>query len=309
MRTWLGRATALMLGAAPTLAQDMTPADCASVAQALGPALADLGVTGAALAAEDGWCVARRAGWETDGDYGQRFTAETLRLRGSGLDRLARFGLPDRLDLEVDNLSVGAKLPDALMSWVFEVQGRRNRIDLELSLAFDPAARTLTVARASADFPGDNRIALTATLSGVDFSDPDKAMVSMGALTVPEARLEIETNGLFEWWALMPLATMWLPPEGDIDAAMDGVKAQMTGYLNGLPDIFAEGGREALIAAIGDLPAPSGTLTVTLSAGENRLPGLAWMFLMEGVRADWPAELDGLEIGAAWVRTPEDRAD
>lgn len=292
-------ALALALLAAPAAAQEMTAAECAFVAAGVAPVAQEFGVTLPPAAVEDGWCVWRDLLWETGAEYGQRVRVERLALRGEALERVLAFGLPGSLSVVVDGLSVGVKMPMAQLDWVYGVQARRNRIDLDVEALLEPGGRAVRIVRAEADFPGENRVALTARATGPDFT---ALAGGLGGLEVPEAVLTVQTNGLFEQYALIPLATWWLPAEGDMAAAFAGVQAGMLAAAETLPVGWEAGARAELAEAVAALPAPSGTLTLRVT-GAGPLPA-EWLPGPAGApQPDWAAALAGVTLGVTW--TPE----
>jgi hypothetical protein len=63
---------------------------------------------------------------------------------------------------------------------------------------------------------------LSAVVTGVDLSSQGAMQMSATSFALTEADLRITTHGLFEWYALMALGPMVLPPEGDMEAAAAG---------------------------------------------------------------------------------------
>ncbi len=284
----------------------MTAADCAAFSAIAAPLAAEFAVPAPAFLPEDGWCVLHGLSVGDSPEARMHVTADSIRLRGSGLERLAAPGLPLSLDLEVAGVSVGPNVPDPVYAWAFEVMNRRNRISGGLSLTWDPEARRLQVTRAMADFPNANALSLTFTLDGMDLTAPAAAEASLAQAVLREAELVVETNGLFESYVLVPFGPQYLPAEGDIEAAVAGMKAGAVAELDKLPPgLLAPGAREALVAAIGDLPAPSGTLTLTLGMEDNRLAAAVVAAMDGGDAPDWSKALAGSAVGASWVRTGE----
>jgi hypothetical protein len=291
--------------AAPLSAQDMTAAECTGLALTFAPLIDEVDAVLPAPTVDGGWCAFDGAGWETAGEFGQRISIETLRLRGAGLERLAAFGAPDRLEIEIAGLRLIPKLPDPRTAWVFEVQTRRNDTRVSLNLSFDAATRTVRLERAEAWFWPGNRVAMTAEIAGLDMTSPDAMGASLAALDLRAAEVVVETSGLFEYLALMPLATQFLPEEGDIGAAAEVAKAEAIALLDTLPPAMLQpGAKDALTAAIGALPAPSGTLTLTATTGGTRLAeALAGEVLFSGgLDAE---DFADVRLGAAWVPAPE----
>ncbi len=169
---------ALALCCAVFASADSCGAVWASLTQAGGAAVA---VRGTVAAADSDWCVIEDVvldlpGDFVPGDYVNDWHADRLRLRGSVLPWLAAQisgtdgagVLPGDLEVEVSGLRLVVFTGKARMDYLLAAQARANAIDGALTLAWDAVARVLTVTALTVDFPGDNALALSAVVRGVD---------------------------------------------------------------------------------------------------------------------------------------------
>ncbi|MGL4236277.1 MAG: hypothetical protein ACRCSW_09410 [Tabrizicola sp.] len=266
------------------------------------------------LAASDGdWCLVEDFVFETPGDYVPDWYVDRVRLKGSALPWLtglinggALTGLvPERLEIEVEGLRLVPKTGNAQMDWLFEAQSRPNRIDADVALAWDAAGKVLRVEALKIDFPGENLVEFSGEAKGVDLSSDGAMQMSVTSFAVTEADLRIRTHGLFEWYVLMPLGPSFLPYEGDIDAAAQGIKAEMTAAVVDLPGAtFSPESKSALTTLIAEMPNPSGVLTLSLRSaagvGPARVTGYAVSGMPATVQETAPF-FDGVKIDVGWT--------
>ena len=231
---------------------------------------------------QDGdWCVAVSPVLDNPGQYAPDVHVDRLKVRGAALGWIADgSGLPEGLEIAVEGLRLVVQTGDAQMDWLFAAQARPNGIDGEASLSWDKGAKVLRLEALSLDFPGENLVEASATVERVDLSSPGAVQMSLTGFALTEADLKVTTHGLFEWYALMALGPMLLPPEGNMEAGAEEVRRDLRGVVAELPDqMFAPESKAALVALIGELPNPSGDLTVRLRAepgiGPSRVAGYA----------------------------------
>jgi hypothetical protein len=259
-----------------------------------------------AVAPPDGeWCVFADVVLDMPGTYVPDWHAEKLRLRGAALTWAVDRSLPpDRLELAVEGLRLVVQTGDPQMDYLFAAQARPNRIGVQAALAWDGAARTLTVERLEIDFPGENLVSLTALVNGVDLSSEGAMQMSATGFAVTEADLMIQTHGLFEWYVLMAFGPMVLPREGDMAAAMARVRADLVTGIAALPDAtFPQASKAALAALAGELPNPSGILTLSLRSAAGVGPARLMGYAMTGVphtMAEAGPLFDGVTVNIGW---------
>ncbi len=138
-------------------------------------------VRGTVAAADSDWCVIEDVvldlpGDFVPGDYANDWHADRLRLRGSVLPWLAAQisgtdgagAMPGDLEVEVSGLRLVLSTGAAQIDYLFAAQARANTIDSAVRLGWDAVARVLTVKALTVDFPGENALALSAVVRGVD---------------------------------------------------------------------------------------------------------------------------------------------
>lgn len=241
--------------------------------------LGDLSAAGVTLNGD--WCVVEDSGLDLPGDYSPNLKADTLRFRGSAvMSALDKEPLPLSLEVEARGVRLVTETGDAQLDWLFAAQARPNPMSADLALNWDPGAHVLTLDWLSVDFPLDNRVKLTGEVSGVDFSSVGAMQMSATSFAIQKVDLRIHTHGLFEWFVLMPLGPIVLPREGDMDMAAERIRADLLAMADALPgSSFPEASKAALVTLIGELPNPSGELTLAMWAepgiGPVRFGGFA----------------------------------
>jgi hypothetical protein len=270
------------------------------------------------LAGKDGdWCLVEDFVFETPGDYVPDWHAKRVRLRGGALPWLSALiasgsvggsggGLvPDRLEIDVEGMRLVVSTGNPQMDYLFAAQARANLIDGALRLSWDAAARVLKLESLTVDFPGDNALSLNAVARGVDLGSTGAMQMSVTSFAVTEADLSVTTHGLFEWYGLMAMGPVFLPNEGDMEAAVAGLKAEATAGIAALPDAtFPAATRAAMTAFLAELPNPAGVLTVALRSdpgfGPARLSGYAVNGIPDSLAGAAPL-LDGVTVNIGWT--------
>lgn len=299
---------ALLALGGPAVAQSLGgPALCRAVWDDLTAGAAEVAIlTGTVAGAEGGACVIEDVRLDLPGEYVPDWQAARLRLSGAALPWLVGEPVtPDRLEIGIEGLHLVIQTGMAQMDYLYAAQARAQTIKAEVALAWDKAARTLSVETLDIDFPGDNRVELTAVVDGVDLSDAAAMQMSATGFALREADLTVRTHGLFEWYALMTLGPSVLPEEGDMEAAVAELKSEAAEMVRALPTgTFAEASKTALVALIDELPNPAGTLTVAFRAANGFGPVRFMGYAVEGV-PDTLAEaaplLEGVTVGIGWT--------
>lgn len=225
-------------------------------------------VTAAGVTQDGDWCVAETPVVDIYGQYVPDWHLDRLRFRGAALGWIAEgAGQPEGLEIAVEGLRLVVQTGNPQMDWLFAAQARPNGIDGEASLAWDPVAKVLRLEGLSLDFPGDNLVQASVTVTGVDLSSSGAMEMSLASFALTELDARITTHGLFEWYALLSLGPVLMPTEGDMDAAAEGIRADLLAGVGDLPGTsFPEASKVALRALIGELPNPAGELTLVLRA-------------------------------------------
>ena len=263
-------------------------------------------VTATGVAQEGDWCVVDVPVLDVDGQYVPDWRMDRLRFRGAALGWIADgSSMPEGLEIAVEGLRLAVQTGNAQVDWLLAAQARPNGIDAEAALAWDPVAKVLRLERLSLDFPGENRVDASAVVTGVDLSSTGAMQMSLASFALTEAELRVQTHGLFEGYALMALGSALLPPEGDMDAAAEGLRAEVLAAISDLPGTsFSDASKAALRALVGELPNPAGDLAVTVKAepgiGPVRFGGYAVTGVPATVAAAAPV-FEGVKVDVGWT--------
>ncbi|MFM7446633.1 MAG: hypothetical protein ACKO2N_22540, partial [Tabrizicola sp.] len=258
----------VLLAAAPAAAEGLVgQALCTAAWARVSDGLAVLGPVRSDAVRQDGdWCVVDGPVIDLQGQYLPDWHLDRLRFRGSALGWIAEgAGTPEGLDVVAEGLRLVVQTGDAQMDWLFAAQSRPNAIDAELSLAWDPAARVLRLEGLSIDFPGENLVQASGTVTGVDLSSAGAMQMSLTSFALTAFDARVTMHGLFEWYVLMTLGPSVLPPEGDVDAAFAGLQGDLKAFIGNLPGAsFPAESKAAMVAFVDELPNPAGDLVVGL---------------------------------------------
>jgi hypothetical protein len=263
-------------------------------------------VTATGVAQEGDWCVVDVPVLDVDGQYVPDWRMDRLRFRGAALGWIADgSSMPEGLEIAVEGLRLAVQTGNAQVDWLLAAQARPNGIDAEAALAWDPVAKVLRLERLSLDFPGENRVDASAVVTGVDLSSTGAMQMSLASFALTEAELRVQTHGLFEGYALMALGSALLPPEGDMDAAAEGLRAEALAAIGDLPGTsFSDASKAALRVLVGELPNPAGDLAVTVKAepgiGPVRFGGYAVTGVPATVAAAAPV-FEGVKVDVGWT--------
>lgn len=296
--------------AAPAAAEGLAGPDlCPAVWGQVSAGLSALGQVSAGSVRQDGdWCLAEAPVLDLEGPYLPDWHVDRLRFRGSALGWIADGSTrPEDLEIGVEGLRLVVQTGDARMDWLFAAQSRPNRIDATVALAWDPAARVLRLEGLSLDFPGENLVEASATVTGVDLSSEGAMQMSATSFALTEADLAVSMHGLFEWYVLMALGPVVLPPEGDMEAAARRLRSDLTAVIGQLPEAsFPEESKAAMAALVADLPNPSGELTLAVRAepgfGPARVVGYAVNGVPQSVAEAAPL-FQGVTVDVGWTQS------
>ena len=263
-------------------------------------------VTATGVAQEGDWCVVDVPVLDVDGQYVPDWRMDRLRFRGAALGWIADgSSMPEGLEIAVEGLRLAVQTGNAQVDWLLAAQARPNGIDAEAALAWDPVAKVLRLERLSLDFPGENRVEASAVVTGVDLSSTGAMQMSLASFALTEAELRVQTHGLFEGYALMALGSALLPPEGDMDAAAEALRAEVLAAISDLPGTsFSDASKAALRVLVGELPNPAGDLAVAVKAepgiGPVRFGGYAVTGVPATVAAAAPV-FEGVKVDVGWT--------
>lgn len=242
----------------PVLAQDMPPMNAQICAQSWDVLAAhSTFAPDVAIAVEGGDCLLRDLTVPVDS---LRAHIAELRWRLTGFEALAAGGLLSQISVNATGVYVVPNIENLpVMEYVLFAQARaHDPITISISATQDNG--NVRLSQFHIDFPGDNAIELQTTLTGVTPNDPTQ-------IRLHHARVAVETNGLFEAHALMPLANLLLRPDAPIEPQVEMARRMGIGAIMALPDgIMSQDSRAELTRFVQDLPNPAGELTLELSA-------------------------------------------
>jgi hypothetical protein len=280
---------------------------CPAAWAKIGEGIAGLGTVSAGSVAQEGdWCVVDAPTLDMVGQYVPDWHMDRLRMRGAALGWIADGStLPEGLEIAIEGLRLVVQTGNAQMDWLLAAQSRPNAIEAELSLAWDPEARVLRLEGLSVDFPGENLVQASATVTGVDLSSTGAMQMSATSFALTEFDARVTMHGLFEWYALMALGPTLLPQEGDIEVAAEELRAEMRAAVDRLPKTFmGPDSKAALGALIGELPNPSGDLALSLRSDPGIGPARVAGYAVTGVPATMAEAaplLHGVELDVGWT--------
>jgi hypothetical protein len=225
-------------------------------------------IGGAAVTARDGGCEFTDVLVDLPGEYTPDWRADRLWLAGAALPwAMGAGGPPDRLDLRVEGLRYSVTTGMAQMDYILAAQARAQPIAARLSLAWGDGV--LTIEDLTVDFPGENLLHLTARIHGLELGG-SPGLPKADDLRLMAADVVIQTHGLFEAYALSPLATQYLPSDGDVAGAAEALMNEVAAKLRALPEpTFPPETRDALVRFVGEWPNPSGRLVGSLRTDQG----------------------------------------
>jgi len=299
------------LAALPATAQ-VTAAQTAELCQAswdrLAAALPLSAETGAAPA-EDGRCSIERVALETGyGLHPAGFEASRMLWATEGYDPADPAALPRALSVEIEGINQLLHTGDPVFDYLLRFQMRASSTQARMDLHWDEAEQRLELERLEIDFPGQNSLSLSATLAGIDLGSVGMAQISAMSSGLARLDLEIETNGLFESLALIPLGNALIDPWGAEPAEQVAqFKAAAAGWLSDLPEANLDGAsRTALLDLLDTLPNPAGTLRIRAGAeppfGPSRFMGAA-LFGLAAPGGGGEQLLEGVRLSFDWQPT------
>lgn len=291
-----------LLLAGPAGAGDLCPAAWEKVSAAL----SGLGSLRGTVSQDGDWCLVQGLVLDLEGQYVPDWHVDRLRFRGLAVSWLVDgSGAPEGLEIAVEGLRLVIQTGNAQFDWLYAAQARANTIRGEASLSWNAAERVLRLEGLNVDFPGENRVDLSAVLTGVDLSSAGAMQMSTTSFALTEADLKVTTHGLFEAYLLIPLGSALLPYEGDMAVAADAIRTDLIATVVNLPSAsFSDASKDALLALAMELPNPSGDLTLALQADPGIGPVRAAGYALNGVpqsMAEAEPLFEGVTVDVGWT--------
>lgn len=256
-------------GSIPALSEEITAAQCALVWDETAGLRSDLGVESQGtenIYVSAQWC--RLDGWrnQIDGRPYPVSQVDSIEWRGDGLAEFADTGAtPVSFEVRIRGLRVFAQIGDPAMDYVYRTQSASNSIDLDALFTWDPKTNRFELARVFVDFPQENSIKFSAVIDNVDMSTPRGTSVNPAVISLKKLSLEIESNGLFEYYALPVLAPIVLGRSEQVELEVLAMKAKALALVASLDtQVFSVETKRALSTLITDLPLPHGTFRLDI---------------------------------------------
>lgn len=262
---------ATLLAASPVAAQSYDIMDRAQCEALIGRAdMLGLGapVTVQVLAPEAGFCRYEDLllrGPSAAMDY----ALDRASVRVGGAGRLEHGLPPEALELRIEGAHFRYNLPEApLTAWLMTEQGRAGGgVNLAVRTHWDRPGRRVVIEEVRADFPWRNSLRVTGEIANVDLTDRLATQRSLPGAGLARLELEVQSEGLFEALALLPLGQLLLAPQGDPALEVEVLKQRAESFVAGLSAPLVDApSRAALAALIADLPHPAGRARLTLEA-------------------------------------------
>lgn len=193
--------------------------------------------------------------------------ADRIAWSGQGLDGFAEEMTPPRaLVIEAEGLSTFALAGQPVFDYVRRARQAQRKVTLGFEARWDALTGRLVLDRLEIDFPGNNRLRLSARAEGADLTSLPALLDSVNRIALTEVTFDVTSNGLFEEVALPELAHFVTPTGGDPEASMRAMIGASVAAIEELPDDMLGGpSKAALIAVIESLPTPAGALRLTLT--------------------------------------------
>lgn len=192
-----------------------------------------------------------------------RILVDELRWQLDGLEALLiRGALLNSVEVTARGVYVLAATGLPEFDYVMEAQARAGE-GIAVDLLATHAGGEVRLDHLHVDFPSENAIDATLHLSGVDPRAPDQAVILA-------ARLELLTRGLFETYALMPLANLLIGSADDPEAEVARLQAEAIAATEALPEPqFPRTTRAALAMLVQDMPNPAGRVIFDLQSADG----------------------------------------
>lgn len=265
----VGLALLCVVGLTGPAAAQQDPALCTRIVDAVSAATG-AEIPAASVTAEGADCVLTDLTIPDDGSYGIALTVDRLAWRGSDLAVLEDLLLPAEIDVVVQGLRIRPRTPDPVFRYLLAAQAGPYGIDATASLRWDSLTNVLRLIALDIDFPGDDALSLTATVTGADLSSHAAMQTSLGNAVLTQMSLDVTMQGLFERYLLIPLGQRLLKGSTTPEQSVAGLKATATDLIAALPDEAAGAeSREALTRLVADLPNPRGRVMLSVDAPEG----------------------------------------
>jgi len=300
---------ALVLVAAPALAQDRMSQDQCTQSLAAIAALADLPAAPPAVQVDDeGWCALADIALPFSPQNDLRLAA--LRWRASDVERLTNDGLPPRsFEIEGAGFGVTVETGDPVLDYLLGVQMAQSQMNFALSARWDGVQNAVIIDNSHFEFDDTNRIDLTARIDDINLTDMGSIQTSAGTAGLRDLTIKSQFDGWFEAYALLVIGVALLDSDGqEPETQVAALKLQAIEFINQMPDDFMpDASRTALGAFINSMPIPRGTAQLQLSAnptlGAMRAGRFAALSPSTKTAEFVQSGLDGITMLFTWTPT------
>ena len=293
---------ALFLWSSTVQAQDMTPDICKTSVQPLEAALS-VWVPSPTVDGV-GRCTSLDVVLFEDETMALR--ADRIYWRIEGAERWIEQQLPPtRIEIELEGIRAEAQTGDVVLDYLLKTQSKSKPIFGSLVVDWDSTSNRLVLEDAYLDFGTLGHVEITGAASGVDLTSPTSIRTSGLSAVLERLNINIETTGLFEAYALVPLGTEVLRGEADPARAAAIIKAHRIDDIRALDNpLFDEYSKDALIRLVAEMPNPNGTLDFAFRSDEGLslflLGSTLWGNRFDG-EGDPLAILSNSDIAIAWT--------
>jgi len=258
---------ALLMLAGSASAQNMTPELCTESVAPL-TTFADLPSVSSSVAA-DGRCTALDVVLYQD--EAQTLRADRVYWRLEDADRWIDDGLPPtRIEISAEGIWPEFKTGDVVLDYLLRVQNKRSGLSAELVLDWDEDEDDLLLEAAFLDFGPLGYIDASAKVTGVDLGSRFALRTSALTGKLIELDIKVQSTGLFENYALLPLGTLVLRGEADPARATAIIKSHAIDDIRALDSpILTEQSKDALVALVEELPNPNGIFELSLRSEDG----------------------------------------
>ena len=201
-------------------------------------------------------------------DENLKLRADWLYWRLDGTERWINERLPPtRIEMSAEGIRTETKTGDVVLDYLLSVQSKRAGIFADVIVEWHEDESELVLETAYLDFGGLGHVELSGRVAGVNLSNRLTMRASALTAALTSLDLTVETTGLFESYALIPLGTLVLRGEADPARAVAIIKSHRISDIAVLdPDLIDENSKDALIRLAEEMPNPNGELNLSISS-------------------------------------------
>jgi len=177
---------------------------------------------------------------------------------------------PTRIDISAEGIWPEFKTGDVVLDYLLRVQNKRSGISVELVLEWDEDEDDLLVEAVFLDFGPLGYIDASAKVTGVDLGSRFALRASALTGKLTELDIKVQSTGLFENYALLPLGTLVLRGEAYPARTTAIIKSHVIDDIRALDSpSLNEQSKDALVALLEELPNPNGIFELSLRSEDG----------------------------------------